>query len=72
LFSADNMTGIKFGYRIAKVAMNQETRTVAIDFKKRTGITVMAIIPGPVPTGLCQWKGKITVEESASGVYGVI
>jgi hypothetical protein len=44
-----------------------------MDLKLRgSKISVMAIDPGAVPTNLSQWRGKITAEESASGIYAVI
>ncbi|KAJ5414875.1 short chain dehydrogenase [Penicillium cosmopolitanum] len=70
---SENYRGTKFGYKIAKAALNQETRTIAMDLKgRKSSISVMAIDPGAVPTSLSRWRGNITVEESSSGIYAVI
>ncbi|KAM5452133.1 hypothetical protein MaudCBS49596_003487 [Microsporum audouinii] len=73
LTEAVTSTGEKFGYRLVKAALNQQTRTIAMAFKEDgINITMMSIHPGPVPTHLSRWRGRISVEESANGIYSVI
>ncbi|KAF1955679.1 short chain dehydrogenase [Byssothecium circinans] len=70
---SENIKGTKIAYKIAKAGLNQETRTIAIDFKNsRCNIMAIAIDPGAVATRLSGWQGKIDLEQSVDGMYSVI
>ncbi|KAF2685917.1 short chain dehydrogenase [Lentithecium fluviatile CBS 122367] len=70
---SENDAGGKIAYKVAKAGLNQATRTIAMDFKKRGAfITTMSIDPGVVATRLNGWKSKVDVKDSVRGIYSVM
>ncbi|PSN73640.1 short chain dehydrogenase [Corynespora cassiicola Philippines] len=68
-----NDNGTKIGYKLAKTALNQETRTIAMDLKsKDSKIAVMAVSPGWVSTKLSGWLGDTDIDESVDGMYEIM
>lgn len=61
---ADNSSGGRYGYRMSKAALNAAAVSVAQDVKPR-GIAVAILHPGYVQTGMVNFRGDVTPEESA-------
>jgi len=71
--TVDNDAGEKIAYKVAKAALNQATRTIAMDFKDRgISVTTMSVDPGVVATRLNGWKSKVDMEDSVRGIYSVM
>lgn len=73
----DNRAGGWIAYRAAKAALNQITRTAAIEIARRNpGSVVVALHPGTVDTALTRpWRGKnpaITPAASAEALLSII
>ncbi|KAF2973205.1 hypothetical protein GQX73_g307 [Xylaria multiplex] len=65
--------GESVGYRMAKVAINAQTKTLAIDFKTAgLPVTTMAIDPGFIKTRLTGFRGNVDIKESRDGMYKLI
>ncbi|KAI1157132.1 hypothetical protein F4825DRAFT_400805 [Nemania diffusa] len=65
--------GESIGYRMAKTAVNAQTKTLAIDFKTAgLPVTTMAIDPGFIKTRLTGFRGTVKIEESSNGMYRLI
>ena len=60
-----------YHYRASKAALNQYMRTFALD-PATSGITTMVMSPGWVRTDMGGPKATLSVEESVSGMIGVI
>ena len=68
-----NDNGTKIGYKMAKAALNQETRTIAMELKnKNSKATLMAISPGWVKTKLSGFLGDTDIDESVDGMISVM
>ncbi|EEQ32537.1 conserved hypothetical protein [Microsporum canis CBS 113480] len=67
LTEAVTSTGEKFGYRLVKATLNQQTRIIAMVFKEdEINITMMSIHPGPVPTLLSRLQERISIDMQLS------
>ena len=62
---ADNSSGGRYGYRMSKAALNAAAVSVAQDVKP-LGIAVAILHPGYVQTGMVNFRGDVTAEDSAS------
>jgi len=70
---AVNDNGRKIGYKIAKAALNAETKTIAMDLRERgSKVALMAISPGWVKTKLSGWEGTTDIEDSVDGMFSVL
>jgi len=66
-----NDSGVFYGYRESKAALNMFTRTLANELKPE-GFTVLTIHPGWVQTDMGGENATLTPEESISGIRAVI
>lgn len=64
---ADNSSGGMYGYRISKAALNMASVSLAHDLKELE-ISVIALHPGYVRTGMTGHNGLIDTDESARGL----
>ncbi|KAI0102838.1 hypothetical protein GGR51DRAFT_573851 [Nemania sp. FL0031] len=65
--------GESVGYRMAKTAVNAQTKTLAIDFKREgRPVITMAIDPGFIKTRLTAFRGTVDIKESSNGMYKLI
>ncbi|KAJ8131756.1 hypothetical protein O1611_g1872 [Lasiodiplodia mahajangana] len=65
--------GMASGYRMAKAAVNQGTKTLAVEYKKKgIPVTTLAIDPGFIETRLTEFHGEIDIKESSVGMYKLI
>lgn len=64
----DNTSGSRYGYRMAKAALNAASKSLAIDLKPR-GIAVAIIHPGLVSTKMIGFNGDITPAIAANRIY---
>jgi NAD(P)-dependent dehydrogenase (short-subunit alcohol dehydrogenase family) len=62
---ADNTSGGHYGYRMSKAALNAAAVSLALDLKPRS-IAVAILHPGYVQTGMVNFGGDISAEESAA------
>lgn len=69
--SADNSSGGSYAYRAAKAALVICSKSMAIDLAPH-GIHVITLHPGWVRTDMTNNSGLITVDQSVSGMAGVI
>ncbi|KAJ3260660.1 hypothetical protein HK103_000292 [Boothiomyces macroporosus] len=67
----DNGSGKYYGYRMSKTALNMATKGLAIDLKPK-GISVGAIHPGFVQTGMTSGNGDITAHDSVALMVQVV
>lgn len=68
-----NERGGFLGYRMAKAALNQQTKTVAQAFKDGDSkIIFLALEPGYLATRLTGWKGEDDMEASVKGMVDII
>lgn len=68
---ADNSSGGYYGYRMSKAALNAAAMSLAKDLQPR-GISVAILHPGFVQTGMVNFNGDISAEESAKGLVARI
>ena len=68
---ADNDSGGRYGYRASKAALNAFGKSLAIDLKPR-GIAVAQLHPGYVKTRMVNFGGRISPQESATGIAACI
>ena len=66
----DNGSGGHYAYRCSKTALNMAAKSLSVDFAPR-GIVTAVLHPGSVATETRK-GGQIPVEESVSGMRGVI
>ena len=66
----DNASGGHYAYRCSKAALNMVAKSLSVDFAKH-GICSVVLHPGSVATETRK-GGQITVEESVTGMRGVI
>ncbi|KAF4461031.1 NAD(P)-binding [Fusarium albosuccineum] len=65
--------GESIGYRMAKAALNQQTKTLSLDFKRdRIPVLTVAIAPGFIKTRLTDFRGRVDIKESSEGMYNII
>ena len=67
----DNKSGGMYIYRSSKTALNQIVKSLSIDLKP-LGISVISLHPGWVRTEMGGPNALISVEESVTGIVGVI
>jgi len=61
------------GYRTARAALNQQTVTLAQDYKKGgDNIITMALNPGWFPTRLTVFKGIVDLDDSVQNMVTTI
>lgn len=63
--------GRSYAYRESKAALNQFARTIAVEVEPK-GIVVTVLHPGYVRTDMGGPDGKLSVDESVSGLMKVI
>lgn len=68
---ADNVGGKFWAYRESKTALNMFSKNLAKELSS-DGIVVIALHPGHVRTNMGGPSGKISTEESVSGIYKVM
>jgi NAD(P)-dependent dehydrogenase (short-subunit alcohol dehydrogenase family) len=66
----DNTSGGHYAYRCSKAAINMVAKSLSVDFAKH-GICAVVLHPGSVATETRK-GGQISVDESVSGMRGVI
>jgi len=60
-------------YRMAKVSLNTQTATLAVDFKNNNmSIAITSVHPGEVPTDLSHHQGETDIVESANGIVNIL
>lgn len=70
---ADNSTGGNICYRLSKTAVNQLTKTVAVDLAKMgSEVITLAIHPGYLPTKMNDYYGENDMAECISGITKTI
>jgi len=68
-----NDRGGFLGYRMAKCALNQQTKTIAQSFKEgENKLIFVGLEPGYIATRLTGWKGDTDMETSVNGMVDVI
>lgn len=68
-----NERGLFIGYRMAKAALNQQTKTLSRDFQTQgDDITIIALNPGYIPTRLTGFKGVVDIVESVESMTSII
>lgn len=68
-----NDRGGFLGYRMAKVALNQQTKTIAQAFKDGSDKTILITLnPGYIATRLTGWKGEDDMDTSVKGMVDII
>jgi NAD(P)-dependent dehydrogenase (short-subunit alcohol dehydrogenase family) len=71
-FKANDRGGF-LGYRMAKAALNQQTKTIAQAFKADGDKMVFITLnPGYIATKLTGWKGEDDMETSVKGMVDII
>ena len=68
---ADNTSGGHYVYRSSKAALNIVTRSLAVDLASR-GVTAIVLHPGWVRTEMGGAAAPLTVEDSVTGLRGVL
>ena len=68
---ANNSSGGSYSYRVSKTALNMVMKNVALDLLE-AGIHVLLLHPGWVQTEMGGSNALLTVEESVTGMRGVI
>ncbi|HAU06593.1 MAG TPA: short-chain dehydrogenase [Gammaproteobacteria bacterium] len=68
---ADNDSGGSYAYRMSKSAVNAAGKSLSIDLKPK-GIAVAILHPGYVKTDMTGHQGLIEVDESATGLIGLM
>lgn len=68
---ADNTSGGSYGYRMSKAAVNAAGKSLANDLAPRN-VAVALLHPGWVKTEMTGNNGKVTAQESASGLLARI
>ena len=65
--------GENIGYRVAKAALNQQTKTLAQELR-RTGskISLVAVCPGFVATKMTRFRGKDDIVEVCKGTVDIV
>jgi NAD(P)-dependent dehydrogenase (short-subunit alcohol dehydrogenase family) len=72
-FLADNSTGGNICYRLSKTAVNQLTKTVAVDLTRMgSKVITLAIHPGYLPTKMNDYYGENDMTECISGIIETI
>ncbi len=61
----DNTSGRMYGYRMSKAALNMMGKSLSFDLAPRE-ISVAILHPGYVQTGMTNYNGNMTAEESAA------
>ncbi|KAE8440944.1 hypothetical protein EG329_006183 [Mollisiaceae sp. DMI_Dod_QoI] len=67
-----NDRGGFLGYRMAKCALNQQTKTIAQAFKGDGDVIFINLEPGYIATRLTGWKGDTDMETSVKGMVDVL
>ncbi|CAO2656560.1 Nn.00g053630.m01.CDS01 [Neocucurbitaria sp. VM-36] len=71
--SADNSTGGNVSYRISKTAINQLTKTMAVDLAKMgSKVVTLAVHPGYLATKMNDYYGQDDMEECISAIVKTI
>jgi NAD(P)-dependent dehydrogenase (short-subunit alcohol dehydrogenase family) len=69
----DNSTGGNICYRLSKTAVNQLTKTVAVDLAKMgSKVITLAIHPGYLPTKMNDYYGENDMAECINGMTKTI
>lgn len=69
----DNTKGGNICYRLSKTAVNQLTKTVAVDLTKmESKVITLAIHPGYLPTKMNDYYGENDMEECINGITKTI
>jgi NAD(P)-dependent dehydrogenase (short-subunit alcohol dehydrogenase family) len=70
---ADNVNGGNICYRLSKTAVNQLTKTVAVDLAKLgSKVITLAIHPGYLPTKMNDYYGENDMAECISGIVKTV
>ncbi len=69
--NTDNTSGGRYGYRMAKAALNAAAKSLSVDLKSK-GIAVVLLHPGWVLTEMGGKNALITTEQSISGMTHLI
>lgn len=73
LASISNTDGGRISYRMAKTALNQQTASLAADFKAQgINVALVAVHPGRVPTRMSGGSGSVELGESAKGMIKIV
>lgn len=73
LASIANTDGGRLGYRMAKVTLNQQTASLAADFRADgINVALVAVYPGRVPTRMSGGRGTVDLAESADGMVKIV
>ncbi|KAK3367395.1 short chain dehydrogenase, partial [Lasiosphaeria ovina] len=68
-----NERGGFLGYRMAKAALNQQTKTISQSFKStEPKVIFLALEPGYLATKLTGWKGEDNMETSVRGMVDIV
>lgn len=60
-------------YRLAKTALNQQSMTLAQEFKDHgDNTTVLSLYPGYIPTKMTEYRGNVDMKEAVQGCVDVI
>jgi NAD(P)-dependent dehydrogenase (short-subunit alcohol dehydrogenase family) len=60
-------------YRMAKVSLNTQTASLAVDFKSSNmNIAIISVHPGDVPTDLSHHQGDTDIVESVNGILTIL
>lgn len=60
------------GYKMAKAALNQPTKTLDNDFRKnQQPISIISLEPGYIKTRLSLFRGNVDIEESVTAMMNI-
>ncbi|KAK0657892.1 hypothetical protein B0T16DRAFT_453309 [Cercophora newfieldiana] len=73
LASITNTDGGRLSYRMAKVSLNQQTASLAADFRADgVNVALVAVHPGRVPTRMSGGNGSDDLTQSADGMVKIV
>ncbi|KAK3057198.1 hypothetical protein LTR09_002237 [Extremus antarcticus] len=71
--SKNSEEGENIGYRMAKSALNQQTKTLAQEFANAgSNVRLVAVCPGFIPTRMTEWRGNVDIVEACDAVVDVV
>ncbi|KAK0739063.1 hypothetical protein B0T21DRAFT_136219 [Apiosordaria backusii] len=73
LASISKTDGGRLSYRMAKTSLNQQTASLAADFRAdKINVALVAVHPGRVPTRMSGGNGSVDLAESADGMVKIV
>ncbi|PNS14153.1 3-oxoacyl [Sphaceloma murrayae] len=71
--AGNNDEGENIGYRMAKAALNQQTKTLAQELTRAgSKIRLLAVCPGFIATKMTNFRGKDDIVKSCEGIVNMV